>query len=152
MEVSTRHILFARSFTFAMFWIYWRVMHRFITFSRILLWHRIRLGIHVSEALNTGWRVGNATRKRKVFAHPESFGSGIPLKCLGSLRTVWKVFGQSRFSGQCESPWTAWKVFGQPGIFLEFVLQIRNCLDYKESFQSTLRLFHHSSMPRSTWK
>ena len=75
--------------------------------------------------------VGNATWKRKVFAHPESLGAGIPLKCLGSVRTVWKVFGQSGFSGQCES---IWKVFGQPGIFLEFVLQAGDCLNCMERF------------------
>ena len=67
----------------------------------------------------------------KSFAHPESLGAGIPLKCLGSVRTVWKVFGQSGFSGQCES---IWKVFGQPGIFLEFVLQAGDCLNCMERF------------------
>ena len=54
--------------------------------------------------------VGNANWKQKDFAHSESFGAGIPLKYLESVRTVWKVFGQSGFSGQCESPWTAWKI------------------------------------------
>ena len=109
-----------------MFWIYWRVMHRFTMYifnnSAMTLY---MLGHPCFRGPKHWLAFGNATWKRKVFAHPESLGAGIPLKCLESLRTVWKVFGQSRFSGQCgESPWTAWKVFGQPGIFLEFVFKL----------------------------
>ena len=129
MAVSTRNILFARSFTFAMFWIYWRVMHRFITFSRILLWHCICLGIHVSEALNTGWRLAMLPGNEK-FLHIRKVWA------LEFHLNVWRVSGQ----------------FGKSSDSLDFLVSVKVSGKFLDNLEYFWNLLYRLEIVWIVWK